>query len=326
MAGVIRGNYPTGPVKRGVPLPLPPVATNAVGGGNPIANQYKLYNSAVGQQAEDYGDIMGGYRGVIANARNNPTRINTSIQGYTPQGQINPETVQAQRYSYNGTPDATASIKNLAELSKSGGYTDEGIRDLRARGISPIRSVYANAQRDMNRGRSIQGGYSPNFNATQAKMAREMSEQIAGQTTNVNAGIAEAVAKGRLGIAGQYNSAAAHEADAMTSVNRDNANSANTANLANAGNRNRANEFNLNNRNEAMKFNIGNSMDMLKMNEAMRSGDQNRIQQALQGMTSMYGTTPAMSKLFGDQALSAAEMQQRNKRQSEQDALRMARI
>lgn len=317
--------YPRGPLK-GLPPPVPPVATNNVGAGNPIANQYKLYNSAVGQQAEDYGDIMGGYRSLIANTQNNPTKGLLQTQRYNPQQLAAPQTISPQTHQYKSTADVTSSIGNLKELSRTGGYSDEMVRDLRARGISPIRSVYANAERDMNRNRAIQGGYSPNFNAAQAKMARELSETMAGQVTNVNAGIAENIAKGRLGIAGQYNSASERESENINASGRENANIVNETNRFNAGNVNRINEANAGQRNEAMRFNIGNEQDMLKFNETLRSGDQNRIQQALQGMTSMYGTTPAMSKLFGDQALSAAEVASRNKRQAEEMMLRGARV
>lgn len=116
---------------------------------NPLMDQYKVYNSGVQQNAEDYGNIMGGY-------------------------------------------------KNFLQTAQSGGYTPQETADVRARGISPIRSIYSSANRDVDRQRSLQGGYSPNFAATKAKMAREMSDTIANKTTDVNATLAQNIAQNRL--------------------------------------------------------------------------------------------------------------------------------
>jgi hypothetical protein len=68
---------------------------------------------------------------------------------------------------------------------------------LRARGTSPIRASYGNAEREVGRSRSLQGGYSPNSPAVIAKMAREQGQAGSEALTGVNANIAGMVQQGK---------------------------------------------------------------------------------------------------------------------------------
>src|SRR5437773_5397071 len=54
-------------------------------------------------------------------------------------------------------PQAAA---GFSEFSKTGGFSPEDLANIRARALSPVRAVYSNAQREVNRQRSLQGGYS----------------------------------------------------------------------------------------------------------------------------------------------------------------------
>ena len=237
---------------------------------DPLAGNYQTYNAAVNQNAEDYDSIMQGYKGVLEKNQNN---LNPSLfKDYQPQ-----------QYQYSSSPQQQESISNLGGLSQSGGYSQADIADLRARGISPIRAIYANAKRNIDRQRTLQGGYSPNYTAATAKMAREEGALISDKTTDINAGIADKVAQGRLGIAGTYASAAGNQSDTANRYGR--------ANIEDA--------------NEAAKFNAANKIDLAKL----RTGSDTS---ALQGMTSLYGTTPALASTFGNQALNAAQMQSNN--------------
>src|SRR3990167_2914270 len=122
-------------------MPWSPYQTNKPATSSPLENQYKLYDSSVEQQGGDYSNIMQGYKDLIA-SMNSPG----SSSSYTPE-----------LYNYSPTEDYTSSIKNLQDLSKTGGYSDKDIANIRARGLSPIRSIYANAQRDINRRGVLQG-------------------------------------------------------------------------------------------------------------------------------------------------------------------------
>lgn len=212
----------------GKPQPAPVANT-----GN-LANQYKTYNAAVGTQAQDYDSIMGKYNDYY-----------------------NKLTTQPQP-GYSQSPDSAASLAMQKDLGTTGGYSDQNIQDLRARGMSPIQSVYASANRDVDRQRSLQGGFSPNYSAVKAKMARDMSNQMSTQMSNVNAGIAQNQAQNKLQGASMYGSNAQQENE-------------------------------LRNR--------------YTFQGQQLQGD------ALRGMTSLYGTTPALVNTFGNQAMQSAGLQ-----------------
>lgn len=94
------------------------------------------------------------------------------------------------------------------QFANTGGYSPEDLANIRARSVSPIRSVYSSARRDIDRQRALQGGYSPNRTAALAKMAREQSYATSDASTNVEAAIAQMVQQGKLaglgGMAGLY--------------------------------------------------------------------------------------------------------------------------
>jgi len=209
-------------------------ATTPAATASPLTSSYNLYNRGVEQQAGDYSDIMKRYQDYY-----------NQVGG-------------AGKPLYNQSEDSRKSLGTLNELSTTGGYGADDIANLRERGISPIRSVYASANRDIDRQKALQGGFSPNYTASKAKMARDMSSGIANQMTKVNADIAQQVASNRLAAAAPYASAAQSE------------------------------------------------------NELRNRYDTTGLQlqgQALQGMTSLYGTTPALASLFGNQALQGSELQ-----------------
>lgn len=232
----------------------------------PLQNQYNLYNSGVGQNAQDYRDIMGGFRNQLNNANN---RLQVTAGSYTPEN-----------YSYNPTKDYTNAYGQANELATTGGYSPEQINQLRERGISPIRSVYANANREIDRNRRLQGGFSANYNAVRAKMAREMSNQIASSMNDVNAGIAQNVAANRLSAL-----------PTLSGLGQFDTTQQNAANQRSTEARNAAQQFNIQMPLEAARINQQNNTLGL---------------QALQGMNSLYGTTPALANLFGNQALNRA--------------------
>ena len=93
-------------------------------------------------------------------------------------------------------------------FADTGGYTPEQLGNIRARAVSPIRSIYSGARRDIDRQRSLQGGYSPNRTAALGKMAREQSYATSDAATNTEAALAQMVNQGQRygtsGMAGMY--------------------------------------------------------------------------------------------------------------------------
>lgn len=198
---------------------------NITGGIAPQNDLMSVYGKALDTNMDDYNNIMGGLKSQYGQAKN--------LSGYTPSA------------------DVTSSVQNLGELSRTGGYDAQAIADLRARGISPIRAIYANANRDINRKASLAGSSAANLGALKARMAREQSAGISDQVSNINAQIAQNVAQNRLQASPAYASAAGAVDD--RSIDWD-------------------------------KFRYSLPNDILSR------------------MTSLYGTTPGLSNMLGDQA------------------------
>lgn len=238
----------------------PLAKANTIKKPSPLASQYSTYDAAVNQNAEDYDRIMGNYKNLFE-------------QGRTAGN----DTVTPTLHNYAPTKDYTDSVSRLKDLADTGGYSDQDRNDLRERGISPIRSVYANANREINRSRSLsQGGTGAMYAALKSKMAREVSEKVANQVTNVNAGIAERVAQNKIGTASTLaGTTAAEQAER--------------------------------NKHGAMNANTQTETDMF--NKRRKDTSQDRQMQATEGMRGLYGTTPALSATFGNQAMSAASLQ-----------------
>jgi hypothetical protein len=209
-------------------LPQKRVQQQAGQTNDPLTTQYNLYNTAVQQQAGDYGNIMNAYKNLL---------------------------------SGGASSDVRAATKNLGDLATTGGLSDADIANIRARGVSPIRAAYSAAMRNVDRQRGLQGGYSPNYAAVQAKLAREQSEQLAQGSTNVEAEIAKLRQQGRLAAAPEYSSAASRQSEIPL--------------------------------------------------------------RAAEGMTSLYGTTPALAQLFGNQALQGAQFQNQINQQGQEGKLQL---
>lgn len=226
----------------------------------PMVSQF-AHNYGRGSEANygDYTDIMNQYRQLAGGG------------GPGGGGGGGGASMQASTIGYN---DPFQSYGGFQDFSKSGGYSAEDMANLRARSFSPIRAAYANAERELHRQRSLQGGYAPNAIATLAKMARERGQETSDAATNVEGGIVDSRNRNKLmGLHGMSN-VEGQRLQADLDVARFNAQaqmaaSASAASAANAA-------------------------------AGQSSADRFR---ALSGMTQLYGTTPGMSELFGNQLL-----------------------
>jgi hypothetical protein len=254
------------------------------GGSSPIRS---VYDAAVEQQAGDYDDIMGGYSSLAERARsgagNNPIQFNP----------ITPSTRQfIQGQGYNRSQDLGKLIGDLQGFSTTGGYSDDDVSSIRERGLSPIRAIYANAQRDANRQKNLSGGYSPNAGAVNAKMAREQSSLLGDASTKINAQVAQMIQSGKLAGYNQLSPLLGRENDLINQITQRNTDAQRDVDLWNAGETNRANEFNTNMGQRTQEFNANQN----NQNDALELS-------SLQGKQSLYGTTPALTSMFGNQVL-----------------------
>ena len=258
--------------------------------GNNFGPQ-NAYAQAIPTQAEDYDEIMQGYRNLL-NGGEDPYA--SLINQYNTQ--LGSKKNQYQPVSYTEAPEFAQAFAKAQEYANSGGLSEGEQGSLRARAISPIRSVYANMTRNMDRQRALSGGFSPNYNAAASRMAREGSEQIANTTTNANAAIAEMVQKGRLAMAPEMGRLAAGKNELMNQVGLQNA-----ANQAKYGDM---------------------QTQMLAGLRAALDAQGGRRVDALRGMTSLYGTNPALVETYGRQNQNQQQINQQGQNQQAQNRTR----
>jgi hypothetical protein len=176
---------------------------------------------------------------------------------------------------YQQSADVTKSLSDLSNLVNTGGYSEADKENIRARDVSPIRSIYSSAQQNAERAKALGGGYSPNFNASQAQMAREQAAKVGDVTTAANAGIAQSVAANKLSAAPQYASASASANAAQQAADLANANIINQINETNSKSKLAADEFNSSAATDVNKFNTSGKT----ANDQFNAQNQNIINQ-----------------------------------------------
>lgn len=211
----------------------------------------KNYNAAVEGNKADYGNIMGAYNSFREGLK--APRISAPRPGEL-----------GESYGY-----LREAMPGYREFASTGGYSPEDVQELRARGISPIRAAYGNTMRELERSRALGGsGGQGQYVAALSRAQREMPAQLADATTNVNAGLADAIRQGKMfglqGISGTGSS---------------------MGNLSSA---------------EA-----GRQLQAEMSNQdAEMQANQMRLA-SMGGQASLYGTTPGMSSMFGSHALNS---------------------
>lgn len=253
----------------------------------PLQSAYTNYGTATKKQAGDYDDIMGKYKDTYASipsVGSGGSAIQTFNANYT-------------KPTYTNTADYTTAIGTAKNRAQSGVYSPSDVADIRERGISPIRSVYANAGRNINRQRALQGGYSPNYTAVSAKMAREMSSQLSDATTRVNAQIAQDIAAQKQAAQSEYLGAAANEQNQRNRFGLDAAEMDNRYGLSK----------------------LGAQMEEYWMPTKMKMS-------ALEGMRGMYGTTPAFASLMQSGAQNQGALESNVNQNNANNQLRLMQI
>lgn len=159
------------------------------------------------------------------------------------------------------------------EFASTGGYSPQDIQELRARSTNPVRAAYGNTMMELNRARSLGGnGGATNYIAAASRAQRDLPQQLADAQTNINAQLADQIRQGRLaGLSGIES-----VGGKIGGLSSDEAGRQLQAALANQG---------------------ADLQTQQMANAAQQFG--------LSGQAGLYGTTPGMSSMFGNQALSA---------------------
>lgn len=215
-----------------------------------MTNQFmNNYNNAVQRNTQDYSNIMGAY-----------DQFRQGLQAPRISAERPAELGESYGYLREAMP-------GYREFAATGGYSPTDIQELRARGISPIRSAYGNTMMELDRARALGGGGgAPNYIAARSRAQRELPGQMADAMTTVNAGLADAIRQGKMfGLSGITNTGST-----MGGLSSQEANRMLQAAMSNQSAEMQANQMRL---------------------------------AALGGQASLYGTTPGMSSMFGNQAL-----------------------
>lgn len=235
----------------------------------PVNQQFQQqYDQAAQRQTQDYGKLMSGYDDFRQRLAA-PTKF--SFQN-----------VQAQRpaelgESYGYLREA---MPGYREFAQTGGYSPTDIQELRARGISPIRAAYGNTMMELDRARALGGNAgAPNYIAALSRAQRELPEQLASATTNVNAGLADAIRQGKLaGLGGMTNVGGTMGGLASGEAGRQ------------------------------LQASLANQSADLQAQGMGEQSLQNRQQMDLAGLggqANLFGTSPGMASTFGNQALNS---------------------
>lgn len=231
-----------------------------------FANQYQ---GAVSRNMGDYGNIMQGY----GDWRTNVAQPLMSQISQRQPHQFSYQNVSAPRASGE-------SLEGYRNFANTGGYSADDVRDIRARGISPIRAAYGNTMMNLDRSRALGGaGGSPNYIAAVSRAQRELPQQLADATQNVNAQLAESIRSGKLaGLSG------------MTGITEAEAGRTLQAGLANQQADMRAQEL---------------TEQGISAQEARQIAAAELGLSGLRGQTDAYSATPGLASTFGNQALQA---------------------
>lgn len=228
----------------------------------------KAYENALNQNTQDYGNIMSAYGDFRKNSTG-PTSFSFQPVSAERPAELN------EGYGY-----LREAMPGYRDFASTGGYSDKDVQELRARGISPIRAAYGNTIRELDRARAIGGnGGSPNYIAARSRAQRELPEQIANATTNVNAGLADAIRQGKMfGLSGITN----------TGNIFGNLSSAEAGRML-----------------QAALANQSADLQAQGMTESSKQANRGMDLSAINAMAGLYGTTPGMASTFGNQALNA---------------------
>jgi len=238
------------------------------------------YDTGVGKNMGSYDQIMGNYQ----NYFENPYGTDDMRAGRGGPPGFTPTQYNAPKIDYT---DPFESYGGYKDFASTGGFDEAGKANIRARAIAPTRGIYQRGQENLSRNRALQGGYTPGYAASISRNNREMNEAISDANVAAESDLARMVQQGRLAGLGGMSGIEGQRLGAQFQKNIYNADSDKWATEGNAG----ENRF-------GSEYAYRNSRD--------NEGDRLR---ALEGMTSLYGTTPAMAKLFGDQVLAGQGQQ-----------------
>jgi len=86
---------------------------------------------------------------------------------------------------------------NFKNFAETGGWSPEEMADFRARSTSGIPEFYGGMRDELNRGRTVQGGYGPGYTEAGSQMARDRSRAMGEAQLGAETSLASSVREGK---------------------------------------------------------------------------------------------------------------------------------
>jgi hypothetical protein len=87
---------------------------------------------------------------------------------------------------------------NFKNFAETGGWSPEEMADFRARAASGTPQLYDQMMQEMQRGRTVQGGYGPGYGTSMAAAARDKAEQIRQAQLGAETSLADSIRQGKM--------------------------------------------------------------------------------------------------------------------------------
>lgn len=144
-------------------------------------------------------------RNEVKFAQNRGNELNTGVR----EGVLTPQLDMFRNYYQDAANRGIGERQNILQnmepvragyqnFANTGGYSQGDISNMRARALAPTTGVYDSALRNVERQKSMQGGYSPGFGTLMARMAREKSQSLNDANIGVEASLADMIHQGKL--------------------------------------------------------------------------------------------------------------------------------
>lgn len=262
------GSNPASSTASSAKAPINPSVYAPTGDANKdaVLNLYKKYEVAPGGPGSGFTDLDYWSKDAMDHASGDQAYVLQRLESNLQGNGPDKPAGTAQSPGGNGQGAIDDAISGYGDFAKTGGFSDADLANMRARSVAPIRALQDRNNQEIQRQASIRGtGYSPNTAAAIAKSARDTGYAMGDTATNTEGQIAQLKQQGRLYGLGGLASTG------LSSVGTNLSNA-----VANRG---------------------------LDLNAITSSG--NEALGAMNGKTSLYGSTPGLINTFGNQVLNS---------------------
>lgn len=141
----------------------------------------------------------GGFYNLYNNLSGDNAFFRKNYENSVTKGMQSYDDIMSAYKNFSGSPDMESARSAYTSLANGGNINMAAIRD---RAMAPTRAAYENAIRNLNKQRSLQGGYSPGYTTALTRMARQQGQGAADAANSAEAAIAELLSRNQIAGAG----------------------------------------------------------------------------------------------------------------------------